>query len=143
MSTRPKGFSLLELLLCVAILGFIILAMMEMENGIRQTNARFASALKEKQPADVLLGLVFDVHRARTIVSIQESRLELRLPDDEVMTWTTHHRTLTREFQEKKRVWTCDERIRFQAVENTGDAVRVVFPGSNITCTLRILGGIK
>jgi len=143
MFARLKGFSLIEVLLCVAILGFILLALGEMEFGLRRTNARFASALKEKQPADVLLGLVFDVHRARTIVSIEASRLELRLPGGEVMTWTLHQRTLTREFQNKRRVWRCREGLRFQAVENIGDAARVVFPGSGITCTLRILGGVK
>lgn len=143
MSTRLKGFSLLELLLCVAILGFILLALGEMEIGIRRTNERFASALKEKQSADVLLGLVFDVHRAGTIGCIEESKLELRLPEGKVMTWTAHYRTLTRDYENKKRIWMCGERIRFQVVENSGDTVRIVFPGSGITCTLRILGGVK
>jgi prepilin-type N-terminal cleavage/methylation domain-containing protein len=141
MSVRRKGFSLLEILLCLAILGFILLALGEMEDGIRRTNARFASALKEKQPADLLLHLASDIHKAREVTVLQETLLQLRMPEDEVITWTLQGQNLTREFRGRTHRWRCAERPRFQTPGDRGE-VRILLPVTGCVCTLRVGGGI-
>lgn len=135
-----KGFTLAELICCVAILGVIALAAGSLQQSavLVEKQAKFSGY---QQPVlSLMQTLSKDIHRAQSLDAVEPSRMVLKI-DGRPVEWLSGKNTIFRKRGALRQTWRFTKGVSFR--ETQPGTVEVFFPSPSLYSYVSVGGGIR
>ena len=118
-----RGFTLLEMLCCIALVGIFFLALTQMEASLRLTGPHYIKDSSTRALMDIHALLLSDIHRATGAEVPEETQLRLLCEGEEIL-WSSKGDRIERSAGRHHMVW------------KTGDPLVFALGGPSSGCIL-------